>query len=196
MPDYKIVLGIVASVIGLAGYIPYFRDILRGQTKPHIFSWTVWSLLEGIAFFAQTARGAGPGAWVTGSSAVFCSIIALTSLSRGEKNITTFDWLAFAGSLVSLVLWKLTSDPLAAVILITLTDILVFAPTFRKAYYKPQEETALSFSIAAFRLALSLVAMDSLNLTTGLYPASLVLSNSIFVAMLFIRRRQLSQAKV
>lgn len=192
MTDYKIILGIFASVIGLAGYLPYFYDMVRGKTKPHVFSWLVWSLLEGIAFFAQIMSGGGPGAWVTGSSAVFCFIIAVAALFWGEKEIKIFDWLAFGGSLLGLALWLLTKNPLAAVIIITITDVLVFAPTFRKSYFKPHEETAASYIIAALRLALSLAAMDHLSLTTGLYPASLVVSNSIFVGMLYWRRQKLA----
>jgi hypothetical protein len=191
MPDYKLIIGIVASAIGLIGYIPYSLDMIKGKTKPHVFSWLVWGLLEGIAFFAQMSEGAGAGALVTGTSAFFCSVIALAALFKGEKNITRFDWLAFSGALIGLVLWRLTSSPLSAVILITITDLLVFAPTFRKSYYKPGEETAISYIIASIRLAMSLLAMSAFNLTTALYPASLVLSNTIFVIMLYVRRKQL-----
>ena len=58
-------LGIFAIVIGIYSYIPYFRDIVAGRTKPHAFSWFVWALLTGIAFFAQLHGKGGAGAWVT-----------------------------------------------------------------------------------------------------------------------------------
>ncbi len=193
MIDYKLVIGIVASALGLAGYIPYFFGIIKGKTKPHVFSWLVWSLLEGIAFFAQISGGAGSGAMVAGTSALFCLVITITALFRGEKNITRFDWLAFFGALAGLTLWIITKDPLTAVVLITITDVLVFAPTFRKSYYKPDEEVAASYFIAAIRLALSLLAMGNFNLVTALYPASLVVSNSIFITMLYFRRQALNK---
>ena len=53
MLEYKTILGIIAVIIALAGYVPYFRDIFRGKTKPHAFSWLVWASLTGIAFFGQ-----------------------------------------------------------------------------------------------------------------------------------------------
>jgi len=31
----KAVLGIIAIIIAFIGYVPYFRDIVRGQTEPH-----------------------------------------------------------------------------------------------------------------------------------------------------------------
>ena len=63
--DYKTALTIIASGVSVVSYIPYFRDIFKRQTKPHIFSWFVWGLISIIAFFAQLAKGAGVGALVT-----------------------------------------------------------------------------------------------------------------------------------
>ena len=48
-------LGGVATAIALAGYVPYFRDLHRGATKSHAFSWLVWAVLIGIAFAGQVA---------------------------------------------------------------------------------------------------------------------------------------------
>jgi hypothetical protein len=191
MIDYKIVLGIAATIIGFIGYIPYFRGIFKGQTKPHIFSWLGWGLMEAAAFFAQISAGAGFGAWVVGFSSLTCFIVVILAFFKGEKSITLFDWLAFGGVIIGLVLWKLTNNPLAAIILICITDALAFAPTFRKAYYKPGEEKMISFFLASVRSAISLAAMGSLNLTTALYPLSLIITNSTFVSMLYVRRNKI-----
>ena len=187
--DYKIALGIVASGVGLVGYVPYFRDIFRGTTKPHVFSWFVWGLLTGIAFFVQLAKGGGAGSWVTGITAVACFVIAGLALKYGEKGITTSDRLSFAGAILGIVLWQLTENPLTAVILVTLIDALGFLPTFRKAYHKPHEETASTFVFSSLKFAIGIIALQSLTLATWLYPASLVIMNGAFVVMLVVRRR-------
>lgn len=192
MTDYKIVLGVVATILGFVGYVPYFRDIFRGTTRPRVFSWFVWGLLTGIAFFAQIARGGGAGAWVTGSSAVICVVIAVLAFFRGEKHITRSDWFSFGGALLGLVFWRLTNDPLLAIVFVTITDALAFAPTFRKAYYKPNEETASTFVLSSVKFLFALAAFESFNLTTALYPISLVLMNGSFAAMLLIRRRKIT----
>ena len=94
--NYKIILGAVAVVINFIGYVPYFRDIFRGATKPHVFSWFVWGLVTGIVFFAQLAKGGGAGAWVTGLSSFFCLVIACLAFFRGEKEITKRPLLIFS----------------------------------------------------------------------------------------------------
>jgi hypothetical protein len=190
--DYKIVLGIIATIIGLIGYAPYFRDIFIGKTKPHVFSWFIWSVLTCIAFVAQVIEGAGAGAWVTGFTALICFVISILAVKYGEKQITRIDSLCLFGALVGIVLWLLTDNPLAAVVLITVTDALAFIPTFRKTYHKPEEETLIEYFLASVKFLVGLFALESFNLTTTLYPASLVLMNGAFVVMVLRRRKLIS----
>jgi hypothetical protein len=149
MHDVKSLIGLLATIIGLIGYIPYFRDIFRGQTKPHVFSWFIWGLLTTIAFIAQFIEDAGPGSWVTGSTAVICLVIAGIALSKGERGITKFDWFCFITALAGIVLWVITDNPLTAVIIVTLVDALAYVPTFRKTYHKPYEETLIEYALGS-----------------------------------------------
>jgi len=188
--DYKIILGLIAVVIALAGYIPYFKDIFRGKTKPHAFTWLVWASLTGIAFFGQLFDGGGAGAWVTGFTALVSFVIFFLAIGRGEKNITPSDKWSLSGAVVALILWFLTDSPLGSVILITLIDALGFYPTFRKSYHKPHEETMLTFFLSGLKFIIAIIALQNYSVVTYLYPASLVLMNFIFVGLLIVRRKQ------
>ena len=192
MTDYHVVISLVASVVGIVSLVPYFRDIFRGTTKPHVFTWLVWSLSLVIVFFAQAVEGGGVGVWATGIEALACFVIAVLAFSRGEKSISPVDWMLFVTALFGIVLWQLADSPLLAVILIAVVDVVAFAPTFRKAYWKPDEETASAFVFSAVRWALVLVALESLNPTTALYPITVGISDALFVVMLLLRRRQLA----
>lgn len=188
----KTFLGILAIAIAIYSYVPYFRNILKGKTKPHAFSWFIWGLLTGIAFFAQLDDNGGAGAWVTGFTALACLTFFIFALKRGVKEIVLLDWLSLAGAMFALILWVLTSDPLLSVILITIIDALGFIPTFRKSFYKPNEETALTYSLSALKFAIAIVALGNVTIVTTLYPASLVIMNGLFVAMVLMRRKKLS----
>lgn len=191
--DYKTILGILAVLVGLISYIPYYRDILRGSTKPHPFSWFAFALMLGITFFAQLVTGGGAGAWVNGVSAVAVFGIAILSLSKGDREITTFDWFCFAGALLGIVLWRATNNPLTAVIIVAATDTIAFAPTFRKAYLRPHEETMSLFIFSAAKYAISLFALLVFTPTTALFPVVLVASNLALVFLLIVRRRRLAK---
>lgn len=188
----KETLGILAVVIGIIGYSAYFRDIFAGRTKPHAFSWLVWGMLTGIGFFGQLADHAGPGAWVTGFTAVICTIIFILAIVRGEKQIVLIDWLSLLGAFIALGLWAITNGPLLSVILVTIIDALGFSPTFRKSYFKPFEETPIQYILAGLKFVFAFYALENVSVLTVLYPASLVLMNWVFVVMLFVRRKQLS----
>lgn len=194
--NYKIISGILAALIGFIGYIPYFRDIFLKKTKPHLFSWLIWTLISGTAFFAQIKEGAGSGAWVVGLSSVICFSIGILAFFQGERKITISDWVALSGAVIGLTLWQLTSNPLLAIIFVSIADALAFIPSFRKAYYKPYEETAITWLVSSFKFILALIATETYGLTTVLYPLSLVITNGSFLIMLLIRRKIFKKNKL
>jgi hypothetical protein len=193
MHDYHTILGAVALIVGVAGYVPYIRDTLNGTTKPHPFTYGIWALIGAITFTAQVVNNAGPGAWVSGIPIVFGIFIALLSLKKGERSIARRDWLCLAGALVAIVIWWLTKDALYAVIIVIVINTLAVIPTFRKAYSKPNEETALSYSLGAVRSVISIPALLSFNAVTLLPPVCNIVSNVALVTMLLIRRKSLGR---
>jgi len=183
-------LGAAASIIGFIGYVPYYRDVLRRKTSPHPFTYGIWALLSAITFAAQLAKGAGPGAWVTAVSAITCLGVALLAVFYGrERVIVGTDWIILAGALCAIVTWRLTYDPLYAVLISTFASACAFVPTFRKSYSKPDEETALSYAIGALRSLVAVAALMSFNNTTLLPLLYNIVANTSFVTMLLIRRR-------
>jgi len=191
MQEYKIVLGVLTIAIALVSYSFYFRDIFSGKTKPHAFSWFVWSVLAGIVFAAQLVENAGPGAWITGFTAVVCLAISILASFKATEQFKAFDWISLAAALAALVLWHLTKNPNLAVVLVSAANVFGFLPTFRKGYYKPQEETLTTFILNGTKFGISILALSSFSLATWLYPATVAVANGIFAALLIVRRRQI-----
>ena len=164
--------------------------MLRRTTSPHPFTYGIWALLSAITFAAQLAKGAGPGAWVTAVPAITCFGVAVLALSYGGKReIVRSDWILLAAALCAIVAWRLTDDPLYAVLISTFASASAFALTFRKSYYKPNEETALSYSLGALRSLVAIPALLSFNITTLLPLLYNIAANGTFVTMLLVRRR-------
>lgn len=183
-------LGGAAVALGLFGYFFYMRGILQGKVKPHAFSWFVWGLLTAIAFIAQVAEGGGACAWVTGVTALCSFGFALVGLSASSRVfITRSDWVFFIGALLTIPVWYFTGNPLWSVILITVIDAIAFAPTVRKAFIYPETENGRTYALSGLKFIIGLFALESFTWTTALYPASLVVANFAFVAMLLWRRR-------
>ena len=184
------VLGFLAVVIGLLGYVFYIRGIIKGEVKPHAFTWFVWGLLTAIGFIAQVVAGGGPGAWVTGMTALMSFIFAVIGLGASSRvYIAKSDWIFFISALVAIPVWYFTGNPLWSVIIITIVDAIAFAPTFRKAYFHPKTENMYTYLLSGIKFVVGIAALEALTLTTVLYPASLVLANGAFVAMVLWRRK-------
>lgn len=114
------ILGILSVLIAFTGYIPYYKDVLTGKTKPHTFSWLVWFLTSAVSFAGQVSDNAGPGAWVMGIIALSSFGVFVLSLKMGEKNIILIDYICLGISLIAIISWILTKTPLYAIILVLL----------------------------------------------------------------------------
>jgi hypothetical protein len=189
MGDAKTIFGYVGILLLVAGYVPYIRDVFRGTTKPHAFSWFIWSILNVIVLAAQMMNDAGPGAWVTAGTGIACFMIFLFALIKGDRHFAPIDWLFLGAAGISLALWRLTNNALLAVILVTIADAIGFLPTFRKGFHKPQEETLSLYVLSTLKSAAGVLALSSYGWITALHPASLIVSNTLCAIMLIIRRR-------
>lgn len=179
--DTKSILGLIASVLTVLSFLPYIRNTLRGATKPHAFSWLIWSILTAVAFAGQISAQAGPGAWVMGLTCFFFATVAFLALHFGEREITKLDWLCLIAAVLAIAAWIATDGPLLSVILISLIDAVGFVPTIRKSRIKPQQETLSLYSLNAVALVLSLFALEHHNLVTMLYPCTMITLNTFFV---------------
>lgn len=187
---YKIWLGYISLALAFISYVPYFWNIHRGKTKPHAFTWFVWGVLTAIGFSAQLVSGAGPGAWVIGLSSLLNFSVAGIGFWQRHVKFSRFDWLSLSGAFLAIVLWAITKNPLIAVILICLSDAIGYLPSFRKAFFFPDEENATAFALSLIYLVLSLFALQIFNLTTWLYPVVIAILDALFVVEIFTRRRQ------
>ena len=184
--------GLFSVVCALIGYADYLRSVLMRRTRPHVLSWLVWGIVIGIIFVAQWAEGGAAGAWSTGLTAACCLLIAGLSFFYGDRQITVSDWAAFAGALVIIPVWRLTHDPLWAVILGTVIDALAYYPTYRKSYHRPHEEHVFLYAIGILQWGISIFALGEYSAATLIYPIFCVLANTPLVLMILWRRRRLA----
>lgn len=187
----KEIIGIIAAGLVLVGYVPYIRDILKGKTKPHVYSWFLWGLVTGIAFALQISGGAGAGALVTLMAALMCVIVFTLGMRQGNKDITKLDTLFLILAFISIGVWRLAEQPVVSIIMVTAIDVFGFLPTVRKSIKNPYSETLSFYWINTFRFMLAMVALREYSLVTALYPASWALINGLFAVFLYTKRRSL-----
>lgn len=190
---HKEVLAAAAVVLTFLMYVPYIRSVHKGRTKPHAFSWGIWTLSGLVVFVAQLSDRAGAGAWPIGMASLISAYVAILAYAkRTNTSATRTDWCFLAVALGALVCWLATSNPLTAVVLLTGAELAGFGPTFRHASNYPHQERISFFSLGAMRNALALAALEHYSLTTALFPSAKLLTSAVLVVMIWYWRSRLS----
>jgi hypothetical protein len=188
--NIKTVTSIVAIALTFIGYTPYFIDLIKGRTKPHIFSWFIWSIVTAIIFALQVSAGAGLGSLVTLAVAMISLLIFIIGFKKGSKDVKKIDIIFLVLALLAIPLWLIVKQPVVSIILLSTIDMLGFAPTVRKSWQAPYSETLSLYVITTFRHALSIIALENYNIITLLFPSTWVIANALFAIMLIVRRKK------
>lgn len=185
----QLFFAILSSIIGIACFAPYIRDIFKHTTEPHPYSWLIWTILQTTAVVVMISDGAGMGVASLAIGAVLCGTIFLLSLRYGTANIKLFDVICLIGALIATAIYLFLQNALLSIIIISLIDFIAFLPTFRKAYEEPRSETASTFALSSISSILALFALSNFTLTTTLYLITLVITNATCVLIILIRRK-------
>jgi hypothetical protein len=186
----KETLAVIAALLAVGGNLPYLWDILKGRVKPHPYTWFVWSLVSGIVFFGQLAKGAGIGALPTAASEIFTVIIFLFSLKYGFRGIRKIDTLFLVLALTGIGLWILTNDPTMSVVIAVSIDVIAFVPTLRKTWQDPSTETPILYSSNVLRHILALFALQTYNIATTLHSIAMITTNTIMTMLIVARKKK------
>ena len=190
--DYKIILGIITFCMAIWGYIIYIRDMLRWKTKPHLFSWLVFLILWVISFLIQYNDWAGPWAWWSWWATLITFVITGLAFKYGSKDITKSDIISFVLALISIVFYVAIPDPSYSLLLVMLILALAMYPTFRKSWYRPWEETFITYVLVWIRYFLSIFAIYHFSFLTLAYPIYLLMINVSLLTLLVVRKRALN----
>ena len=196
MQEFKTIIGIVAIILTFIGYVPYLRDVIKGKTIPHVYSWFLWGFVTLIAFAIQVSTGGGIGAFVTLTAAVMCVVVFTLGIkNKAKRQITKIDTLFFILALVALGFWLIARQPVISAILATGIDLLGYAPTVRKSWNKPHSETLSFYFLNTIRFGLAVISLQTYSITTALYPVVWIFGNGIFALILLIRRQQIRKTR-
>ncbi|TSC86530.1 MAG: hypothetical protein G01um10148_516 [Parcubacteria group bacterium Gr01-1014_8] len=186
----KETVAVIASLLAIAGNIPYVRDVVTRRVEPHAYTWFVWSIVSGVVFFGQLAKGAGVGALPTAASEIFTLIIFMFSLKYGFKHITRTDTFFLVAALLGLIPWVLTKDPTISVIVAVSIDVIAFMPTLRKTWEKPDTETPILYGANVIRHILALFSMQAYNIATTLHSIAMIIMNAMMTLVVVGYRKK------
>lgn len=193
MPDLlalKAVAGVGAVALIFIGFVPYFSDLLRRKTRPHVYSWLLWGLITLVAFALQLNAGGGAGAIVTLiAGLVSLAIAGLAFIFHGKRDVEKSDTVFLVITIIAVAVWLIVKSPELSTILVSAVNLLSFIPTIRKSWRHPYSETLATSEINTLRFVLAILALQNYNLVTLLYPITWLCCDGLFSIMIIFRRR-------
>lgn len=189
----KIFFSVLSVAVAVASYIPYFKDILRNKTKPHLFSWFIFSITTGIIFALQMQGGAGVGGWITLILTFIFLAIFILSFKHGTKDVKYIDIVFLTLAILAIPIWLVAKQPIISVVLLTTIDMLGFAPTIRKSWNDPRSETLSMYVITLARYIFVIPSLETYNILTLLFPLVWFIANAVLVTVLVYRRKIIRQ---
>lgn len=188
--NIKFVLAITVSLIEIIGaFLPYLRDIFLKKTKPHAYTWLIWTITQGTAVAGLWYGKGGWGALALIIGTMFVFLIFLLSLKYGTRNITSGDKAVLIAALLAIVIWWQLHRPLLAVLMVCVIDILGFLPSFRKTFEQPWTETITTWAVFSLVDILNMFALRKYNFFTLAYLIVITTANITLFAICLLRRR-------
>lgn len=186
----KEAFAILASIFAVLGNISYVRDVFKRRVVPHPYTWLVWTIVSGITFFGQLAKGAGIGALPTAIAELFTVLIFLFSTQYGFKHIARTDTYFLLFALLGIIPWILTKDPTLSVIIAVTIDLIAFIPTIRKTWRSPTSEAPALYSMNVLRHILTLFSLQAYNIATTLHSLAMIVTNTTMTALIIRRPKE------
>lgn len=182
------VFGIAAGITVLFSNIPYFFSIRRGNIQPSPVSWSIWTTIGYFLLVSSYASGARNTLWLLIALIISQTIITISivksksSRARWQK----LDLICLIGAVLSLLFWLLSGNPLVAILINILMDLLGFIPTLRKTWIAPKSENLGFWFLSFISTIFNLLAIANFSLLTTVFPVYIFLLDGI---MLFILTR-------
>ncbi|MDD3101828.1 MAG: hypothetical protein PHE59_01630 [Patescibacteria group bacterium] len=166
----------VGAAVNLFGAFSYIKETLKGNTKPNKVTWLMWSVAPLIATFAALSSGVR---WSVLSvfMAGLCPLLIFVA-SFVNKNsywkLEKFDYLCGLCSILALILWGLTKEPIIAIIFAIASDGFAGIPTLVKSWKYPETETVTAYITGLFNALTSFAAIKIWNFSSCAFPVYLV----------------------
>ncbi len=187
--DSKLFFAVTAVIVLMIGYGPYFKDIFRNATKPHAYTWLIWSITQSTATAAAFYGGATWGVLGLLAGTILVVCVFLLSLAYGTKDITRSDTGILLLALSAIGVWWLTQNPFLSVVMVTAIDGFGYIPTLRKSWLEPWSETLAFWLATAVASVLTILSLGEINWLTAPYLIVLATLNTLVFSVCVLRRK-------
>ena len=179
------ILSLTSGVLGILGFVPYIRAVLRKEAQPQKASWVAWGILNGITLAGMYVKGVATvqmtaitlGSWI---------VLAL-AFKYGKPGWSVLDKFCLGGAVLAIVLWKLFNDSDFGIIVSLIGLFVSGIPTWKSAWQTPEKENRAAWIIFMTSSLLALLAIRKFTMASAAQPIEFLVNQTVTVAFLLTR---------
>lgn len=183
MNNVREIIGIIAGILALLGYIPYIISIIKGKTLPNKATWFIWTVVGALLAFSYLAEGDENAIWLPLGYFLGPLIVAVLSFRYGYSAWSRLDKICIIGAGISILPWVLSKNATLTLLINVLIDMAGALPTLVKTHREPETEDITAWLIFFIANTIELFAISSWNIST-IYPIYLFLLAGAIVVLI------------
>ncbi|MBU1292816.1 hypothetical protein KJ819_01975 [Patescibacteria group bacterium] len=180
MPNAILLIGVLVASIGIFSYI---RDTVRGKVKPNRVTWLLWAIAPLIATAAAISDGVGWAVlpvFLSGFGPLLVFIFSFVNKDSYWK-LGRLDYICGLFSVLALILWAITNEPVIAIVFAIVSDAVAALPTVIKAWKYPETENAGPFLSGLFTSSTAFTAISAFRISEIAFPIYLISINCVLI---------------
>lgn len=161
-----------AAALNLLASLSYVKLTLQGKVRPNRVSFFLWSLAPMIAFAAQLSQGVGLISVMTLAVGLGPLLILIASFLNKKSvwQLSRFDFVCGAVSLLGLALWIITKEGNLAIVFSLLADAFASIPTIVKSYTDPESENGTLFLLSGIGALITMMTITEWTFEYYAFP--------------------------
>jgi hypothetical protein len=186
---------LLGAGLSLIGNGTYAVQAVRGVVRPNRVSWFLWGAIPIIAFLTQVDEGVGLVALSTLAVGIGPLLVFAASFMNRSSywRLSRFDMSCGALAIVALAVWLALDNPILALCVSIIADLVSGIPTIRKAWMDPRSERAFPYVLATLNGTITVLSVDQWTVMHYLFPLYLMCLGAVLTLTVSVRRRVLTR---
>ena len=165
----------------MISYIVYIIAILQGRAKPHRTTRFCTAIITVLAMISLFVQGSPSALWLSIVFSVGSLIIFILSIWRGMGGWAKEDIFCLVISILGIIFWKSTSNPVYGLAFFIGADFVGQIPMLIKTYRLPKTEVWMFYFLDVVAAVCTIFAAPQWTIQELLYPLYVIALDSTII---------------
>ncbi len=184
---------VISIIVGFTSPIIGISSVIWGNFRPQRMTRFLIFLLSLLFVGTLVAQGDKNGIYIAVAQLIGSVVILWLSIKKGIGGWEFTDKVVLLMALISLVVWRVTSNSLLGLIMSMVTDFIGYVPTLIKTWYQPETEEWKFYMSDVISSTFSLLSIAHFSLANTAFPVYILFINALGVVLILGRRKYLKR---